>query len=123
MISFTSMICPNLKSSASEVNFRPPSWVFGVIWPILYLTMGISWARSNLDFEYMSLTLLLCAWLVGYSCRNDKVLGRNILIFSTIFSYYLSYKLFKRKGFWLSIPLSLWLSFASYLNYAEVKYG
>lgn len=121
MISLTSLLCPNLKSSASNVKLRPPGWVFGVVWPILYLTTGLSWMQSKMDFEYTILTILLCSWLIGYSCMDNKVIGRDILVMSAGYSYYVSKNLINKDGFWLSIPLTLWLTFAAYLNYAEVK--
>ena len=121
MISLTSLLCPNLKSSGANVALRPPGWVFGVVWPILYITTGLSWSKSTLDAEFLILTALLCSWLLVYSCRDDKIMGRNVIILSTLFSYYISYTLFGTKAFLLSVPLAIWLTFASYLNYSEVQ--
>ena len=122
-ISLTSFLCPNLKSSASNVPLRPPGWVFGIVWPILYITMGVSWMRSKSDLQYTVLTAVLCSWLIAYSCEGDKILGRNILFGSALLSYFVSYDLYKNKkpGFLLSLPLTFWLTFAAYLNFAEVK--
>ena len=118
LISITSLLCPNLKSSGANVPLRPPGWVFGIVWPILYVTTGLSWSRSKLDTEFITLTILLCTWLVVYSCKDDKTMGRNVLIVTTLFSYYLLTQL-KAPG--LFLPLSLWLTFATYLNFTEVR--
>lgn len=116
-ITATSLLCPNLKSSGVNVPLRPPGWVFGVVWPILYVTTGMSWSRSKSDTEFLVLTVLLCSWLIMYSCKDDKVMGRNVLILTTLFSYYM---LFTLKSPALFVPLVLWLTFATYLNYTEV---
>ena len=117
LITITSLLCPNLKSSGVNVPLRPPGWVFGIVWPILYVTTGLAWSRSKLDTEFIILTALLCSWLIAYSCKNDKTMGRNVLIASTLFSYYM---LLSTKVPLLFAPLSVWLTFATYLNYKEV---
>ena len=116
-ITATSLLCPNLKSSAVNVSLRPPGWVFAIVWPILYVTTGMSWSRSKMDTEFIALTTLLCSWLIAYSCKDDKVMGRNVLFITTLFSYYMLSKL---KSPALLAPLAIWLTFATYLNYTEV---
>lgn len=117
MISITSLLCPVTKTSGVNVPFRPPGWVFGVVWPILYVTTGMAWSRTKLDMEFTILTTLLCYWLVTYSCNNDKTSGRNVLIVTTLYSYYMLYTMKSRILF---LPLSMWLTFATYLNFNEV---
>ena len=117
-ITATSLACPNLKSSGANVPLRPPGWVFGVVWPILYVTTGLAWSRSKLDTEFIVLTTLLCAWLIAYSCKDDKTMGRNVLMIATLFSYYMVVIL---KAPTLLLPLAAWLTFATYLNFTEVR--
>ena len=117
-ITATSLTCPNLKSSGAIVPLRPPGWVFAVVWPILYVTTGMSWSRSKLDTEFIVLITLLCAWLVAYSCKDDKTMGRNVLMLATLFSYYMVSRL---KDPTLFLPLAAWLTFATYLNFTEVR--
>jgi len=117
-ITATSLLCPNLKSSGANVPLRPPGWVFGVVWPILYVTTGLAWSRSKLDAEFIALTTLLCAWLVAYSCKDDKIMGRDVLMLATLFSYYVVSRM---KAPALLVPLTVWLTFAAYLNVTEVR--
>jgi len=117
LISITSILCPVAKTAGVNVPFRPPGWVFGVVWPILYVTTGMAWSRTKLDMEFTILTALLCYWLVTYSCNNDKTSGRNVLIVATLYSYYMLYTMNSRLLF---LPLSMWLTFATYLNFNEV---
>jgi tryptophan-rich sensory protein len=120
LISLTSYICPNLESSASNVKLRPPGWVFGVVWPILYLTTGLSWQRTKMDREFLILIASLCAWLIVYSCRGEKNKARYVLAWSVLVSLYILWNMRKTNSYWLMIPLTSWLIFATYLNQAEV---
>ena len=124
MISMSSFTCPNLKSSASNVKFRPPGWVFGVVWPILYACIGLSWSITRLDIEFLSLIVTLCMWLTVYSCFENKRLGVYILMLSTFMSSAIMLKIrseHENGTFFLMIPLTVWLAFATYLNYAEIR--
>ena len=53
-----------------EVPLQPPDWVFGIVWPGLYLTTGIAWAMSgpDVDLPLGAATMLSCSWLVVYTC-------------------------------------------------------
>ena len=43
----TSGFCRIGKSAGSAVPFRPPAWVFGFAWVILYTLFGFSWFFAN----------------------------------------------------------------------------
>ena len=120
-ISITSLICPNLKDSASNVKLRPPGWVFGVIWPLLYIAIGLAWEITRKDKEFTALTALLCSWLVVYSCRGEKNNARFVLVASTLISSYILWAIRKNQYYWLMIPITAWLMFATYLNQAEIR--
>ena len=64
--------CGSLVSSGKNVPFRPPGWVFGVVWPILYFTTGFAWSSSKKDYLFSMITALCCLWLYIYSslCCN-----------------------------------------------------
>ena len=40
--------CKMGKDSGKSIKFRPPGYIFGIVWPILYLLMSIS-AYRNFD--------------------------------------------------------------------------
>ena len=114
-ISLTSLIvssnCGRLTQSADDVPLRPPGWVFAIVWPLLYATMGIGWSKSNRSSLYWIVLVGCCSWLYVYSCPGDKVFSSVILVSSSIISW-----LIVTKGSNWDIPLAIWLSFASYLN-------
>jgi tryptophan-rich sensory protein len=114
-ITMTSAVCPNLKDSGAAVPFRPPGWVFAVVWPILYMTTGYAWYLSKDDFLFSLVVGLCCAWLVVYSCNRDKRNAAIIIVAAAIASWYTA------RRHKLVVPLAVWLTFASYLNIYEVK--
>ena len=54
---------PISKDSGNKLWFRPPPYVFAIVWPILLLLLGYSWyLRPKLVFFYAYLTFLLSTW-------------------------------------------------------------
>tara|TARA_B100001769_G_scaffold91139_1_gene69929 strand:+ start:2863 stop:3255 length:393 start_codon:yes stop_codon:yes gene_type:complete len=110
---------PIAKDSGKNIPFRPPSWVFGVVWPILLLLIGYSWVlRPKLSVYYFILTILLSTWSMFYA--NNRILAFINILLTIGFSIYLILYKFKKKSSYLLIPLVLWLSFASYLSYNSI---
>ena len=116
---FVGLLYPIDKEARKEIAFRPPSWVFGVVWPVLLLLLGYSWTlRPNLSNSYLILTLLLASWSIFYA-NNRTFAFLNILTTIGLTIYLIFYK-FKKKSSYLLIPLLMWLSFASYLAYKSI---
>ena len=125
-ISLTSVVSVsaggNLKAAGKKVPFRPPPIVFAVVWPILYVTTGVAWAKTKFDAEFVFLVGLLCLWLLFYS-NVEKDVDRRIasliiIISSALFAWYLASK--SRRRTLLVFPLAAWLSFASTISIYEV---
>ncbi len=78
-----SMLCPTPRDEGSVLPQRPPSYMFGIVWPILYLLIGYSWMNSRKDrisdIMHGILTAFLCIWIVVYSCLNEKKYGMYVL--------------------------------------------
>lgn len=78
-----SVICKMKKNEGVQLPQRPPAYVFGIVWPILYLLLGYSWVNSinqtELDMMHGICTLLLTLWLVFFSCMNNKKMGIYII--------------------------------------------
>jgi tryptophan-rich sensory protein len=99
---------------------NPPGYVFGIIWPILYLLMSISAFRTFNETKNLFLIQLLFnaiwSWLFfAFQMPFIALLNIWLLIYLNI---KLNLKMFnqdKLSGF-LFIPYILWLFFASYLN-------
>ena len=99
---------------------NPPGYVFGIVWPILYLLMSISAFRTFDETKDLFLIQLLFntlwSWLFfAFQMPCIALLNIWLLIYLNI---KINLKMFyqdKLSGL-LFIPYVLWLFFASYLN-------
>ena len=116
-----SSICGPSKTSGQSVRFRPAPWVFGVVWPILYLLLGFAWTQSKkYSLLYIILNILLNLWLVVYACQKNKVGGIYIILLSLLCLVYIFINVKKQIKYYL-VPLLIWLLFALLLNTFEVE--
>jgi len=113
------MYYPIDDKSGERVWFRPPGWVFGVVWPILLSLLGYSWfLRPKLTRYYAFLTLVLSTWSILFSF-NKAYAFINILT-ALITTMAMILPAYPQKATLLLVPLGLWLSFASLLNYYSI---
>jgi tryptophan-rich sensory protein len=113
------MYYPIDDKSGKRVWFRPPGWVFGVVWPILLSLLGYSWfLRPKLTRYYAFLTLVLSTWSILFSF-NKAYAFINILT-ALITTMAMILPAYPQKATLLLVPLGLWLSFASLLNYYSI---
>ncbi|MCX6739709.1 MAG: tryptophan-rich sensory protein [Candidatus Parcubacteria bacterium] len=107
-------------------SFNPPNWIFGPVWTLLFLLMGISlylvWEKKAeiKALIIFGLQLLLnILWSVLFFYMHNplsafiEIIVLWILIFLTIIEFY---KISKRASY-LLIPYLLWVSFAAVLNF------
>ena len=116
------------ESTIVQPPLSPPSWLFPIVWSILYALMGIGAAR---------------VWMAPAGIRRSR--GLNLFIIQLIFNFFWSLIFFNLQTFgfallWLillwglvlwmifefrkvdklsgniQIPYLLWLTFAAYLN-------
>jgi len=101
-------------------SLNPPGYVFGIVWPILYLLMSIAAFRTFKETKNLFLVQLLFntlwSWLFfAFQLPFVALLDIWLLIYLNI---KINLKMFyqdKLSGI-LFIPYVLWLFFASYLN-------
>ena len=101
-------------------NLNPPGYVFGIVWPILYLLMGITiWRTYSVikNLFYVQLFLnAIWAWLFfSFHLPLIALLDIWLLIFINLKILLLILKEDKLAAF-LFAPYIAWLYFASYLN-------
>jgi len=108
--------------------FMPPGWAFGVVWPALYLLMGIALAmvlaeppsprrRTALSLFFIQLALNF-AWSPIFFAAHDITLAKYVIYVMAILAAATAgqfYRLRKPAGF-LLIPYLAWLVFAATLN-------
>ena len=127
----TYFLCPfDPKDSPLSQTIRPPNWVFSIVWPILYLSIGLAWTQSRtiakvkskrmIDYAYLALSILLASWSVVYSCQKNKKNGIFVLVLS-IMCTLVAYTTSPLSSKLLMCPLLAWLIYALMLNIIEVN--
>lgn len=106
-------------SNGSKVKI--PSQIFIIIWPILYLLIGYCWylAHKNktCNIMFWVLNILLCLWLIIYSCMNNKNVAYLILILCLLSSILIYTCLSSDLQKYLMCPLIVWLIIALIISY------
>ena len=106
----------NPGSVAMRKETDPPPIVFSIVWPILYLLIGLAWlnaARTTLtDSLFLSLTLVLALWIYMYGCAHNRSGATYVLLVSLA----LSFAAQNCSGTLLLAPLCAWLIYALMLS-------
>lgn len=120
-------LCSVGKNAGSSVLFRPPAWAFGVIWPILFLLFGLSWAlaaRESPTFltylTYGLTTTLLGVWIIVYGCAKNKRVAAWVLLL-TVAAGLASFGQGTGASKAMIAPLVAWAIFALLMNTTEVQ--
>lgn len=117
----TSMFCGPTKDTGKTVRFRPPGWVFGIVWPILYIMLGVTWSRHMEHTPlFITLQLLLNGWLIMYGCAKNKVYSLYILYLSIVNVLHIIVSIDSSNRY-LLVPLFVWLNFAALISSHEVQ--
>ena len=117
-------------ASLERPFFMPPGWAFGVVWPILYLLLGIALAmilaeppsprkRAALILFFAQLALNF-AWSPIFFAAHDISLAKYVIFIMAAVAAGAAgqfYRLRKAAGL-LMIPYLAWLIFAAALNSA-----
>ncbi len=118
-------------STLSKPFFNPPSWLFGPVWTILYLLMGIAlylvWleAKKNkravyalkIFFIHLVVNSLWSIVFFGLHALLGSVIVILILLVLIIYLISLFGKINKTAAL-LLVPYLVWVSFATILNFS-----
>ncbi len=107
--------------------FSPPSWLFPIVWTILYILMGISAAiiyrsyspnKSNALFIYAAQLAANFIWPILFFVLDARLLSLIWLVFLLFLVVYMVSKFddISKTAAYLNLPYILWLVFAFYLN-------
>lgn len=111
----------------------PPTWVFPVVWTVLYALMGIGAARISLTPEsgersralniFVAQLIVNFFWsLIFFNARAYGVaLLWLLLLWVLILWMILAFRKVDKGATLLQIPYLLWVTFAAYLNYGVWK--
>lgn len=115
--------------SVQKSSLTPPSFVFPVVWTILYVLMGISAAmiyQSDSSQKKRALTLYVIQLIVNYIWSviffnlrmYDLAFFWLVLLWVLIAAMMISFRVINRKAALLQLPYLIWVTFAGYLAFS-----
>jgi benzodiazapine receptor len=128
---FTTSSIPTWYATLNKPSFTPPSWIFGPVWTVLYLMMGIAaflvWRKGLNDPQVKTALIIFVVqlalnalWSFLFFGLRSPLAGLVDIVLLWVFIM-LTIVLFIRistiAGL-LLIPYLLWVSFATVLNFA-----
>lgn len=126
---FTMPAIPGWYASLAKPFFNPPAWVFGPVWTLLYILMGIAlflvWSQPQRGRKFQAaMAAFFCQlalnalWsLIFFGARNPgAALLEIIVLWLAIVWTFIQFKKIERRAAWLLVPYLAWVSFASILN-------
>lgn len=127
---YTASAIPDWYASLNRPSFNPPNWVFGPVWTVLYILLGITFFQiwnlvpsqeRNLAITVFLIQLLFnfCWSFIFFYFRMIGLALIDIIVLwcSIIIMLLLIYKI-KPLAAYLNIPYLIWVTFALALNLA-----
>jgi tryptophan-rich sensory protein len=123
---------PNLSpwfAGLAKPSFNPPNWVFAPVWTTLYVLMAFALWRilrlrgSSQRTTAVSLFLiqlaLNAAWSWMFFWAHSPLLGLVNIVpqFLAVVATIAAFARLDRLAAWCLVPLALWVSYASILNF------
>jgi benzodiazapine receptor len=117
-----------IYASFIKPPLSPPGWLFGIVWPVLYLLMGVaaycvyrtppSYARKRALMLYWVQLFVNFLWpIVFFRFELFWVAAAIILLLDALVALTaLRFYQIKPVAGYLMIPYLLWILFATYLN-------
>lgn len=124
---FTSTSVGTWFPTLQKPSWNPPGWIFGPVWTILYLLMGIALAyiwHSNHPKKELAITVFIIQFILNLAWSfiffHQRQIGIAfieilILLVVLVFTTLLFFLIRSRAGY-LLVPYLLWVAFASVLN-------
>ena len=127
---FTADAIPGWYATLNKPSFNPPNWLFGPVWTLLYIMMGVSlfliWKEGtgnalvkpalSIFIAQLVLNLLWSVVFFGMQSISGGLVIIILLWIAIIFTITKFQKISTTAGI-LLIPYLLWVSFASVLNF------
>jgi translocator protein len=108
--------------------WNPPDWVFGPVWTVLYILMGVAawlvWKTSGWDRARGALSLYLIqvalnaawSWIFFGLQRPGLALAEIVVLWLAIGATLLAFRRHVPLAAWLLAPYLAWVTFAAVLN-------
>ncbi|MFH0988031.1 MAG: TspO/MBR family protein [Parcubacteria group bacterium] len=130
---FTTPAIPTWYATLTRPALNPPSWIFGPVWTVLYVLMGISlflvWNRAiqGKEGEKKTAIVLFGAQLILNALWSILFFGLHsamaafvemIFLWLAILATMIAFARISKPAALLLAPYIIWVSFAAYLNFA-----
>lgn len=128
---FTTPTIPDWYAGLIKPALTPPAWIFGPVWTLLYVLMGIAvflvWrrglgapgAKGAVEIFFVQLVLNAAWSAVFFGSRSPAAaLIVIVALWGAIAAAINRFARISRPAAWLLAPYILWVSFAAYLNLA-----
>ena len=126
---FTTPNIPTWYASLIKPVFNPPNWIFGPVWTILYILMGIAafliW-QNGIKKKKVKVAIYIFAaqlflnmlWSILFFGLQNPLLAfiEIIILWALILLTIIKFSEISKKAAYLLIPYILWVSFAVILN-------
>ena len=121
------------ESSIIQPPLSPPSWLFPVVWTILYALMGIGatrvWMTPQSTNRSSGLNLFVTQLIINFFWSliffNAQAFGIAflwlLLLWILVLWMILAFRKLDKPAGNIQIPYLLWLTFAAYLNFGVWK--
>ncbi len=137
-VSFTSALIGAIASAKAGVFYQqlarpqwaPPAWLFGPVWSVLYLLMGIAawlvWRESGFRRAGLALSLFLFqlvanalwTWLFFHWHHGALALAEILILWGLILGTAILFWRIRPLAGALLLPYLAWVTFASVLTYS-----
>ena len=116
----------------SKPFFNPPDFLFGPVWTLLYVLMGISfylvWSSARSKFRKRATALFLiqlvlnASWSIVFFGLQNPLLGlvNIVILWIAIFITIRTFSLISKPASYLLYPYLFWVTFAGVLNLSIV---
>jgi tryptophan-rich sensory protein len=128
---FTISSIPTWYATLVKPSFSPPNYLFGPVWTILYILMGISlyliWKKGTKTQKVREALMLFGLQLFLNAIWSPIFFGAKNLFFSLVVIIFmwlfilrtiLSFGKINKTASYLLYPYLAWVSFASLLNFS-----
>mgnify|MGYP006258919505 FL=1 len=105
--------------SIEKSSLTPASYVFKIVWPILYLLMGVVsyYKSSKIYYLYIFQLLLNGSWSWLFFYFNLPLIALIDIYLLILINCLIQQKIITNKVlFFIYLPYLLWILYASYLN-------
>ena len=110
----------------NKPTFNPPNWLFGPVWTLLFLMMGVAfylvWMEGKKAYGALKIFGLqlglnvLWSFLFFGAESPGLALLEIVFLWLAILATIISFQKISKTAMWLMIPYLGWVSFASVLN-------